>query len=491
MTDASGRVADFRNCVIVMTSNLGARDYQKGSPGFLSNHADFRTLDMASHFSEAVRKFLKPEIYNRLDAILPFHPLSQQVIYAIAQRQVELLRQRQGFRSRPLEMRISKTVIEYLAQKGHDVRYGARPLKRTIERDLLNPLAQALSSHSDNQPLLVDANVFGDKIKISVTDITNVSDYADKTAAFSENQRSNSVIGLRRSISRLKHSSVASELENQVTMFESVERRLEAAKWKSPERQARIQKLPRMRVCLSALETLNTRSQQIEMEYFLNLYQNRPIEPQLFDHEINDCTNERKRLMTELFRLTVESPDNILIAIYSEHQDLLLKLAMTYYELMSDNGKMIAFDWFLPSAAGRSIKNKVARKTVEKLDQPFLDTPEKCFGVVMHFEGDLFYPRLQMETGQHWIIKKGVEQSCLVEVKRPPFDQYEPPAGIERKGAIKSKGASLCRCFNQDENSVQDAVLGERPWKTLGFKECMSGLIEERLQITIERATQE
>jgi ATP-dependent Clp protease ATP-binding subunit ClpA len=97
-------VADFCNCVIVMTSNLGADGFQRGPAGFRAE--GMATPDAQEHFTEAVRKFLRPEIYNRLDAIVPFRALSREVVLGIAERQIELLRQRDGFRLRPVELLI-------------------------------------------------------------------------------------------------------------------------------------------------------------------------------------------------------------------------------------------------------------------------------------------------------------------------------------------------------------------------------------------------
>jgi DNA polymerase III delta prime subunit len=489
LTDASGRVADFRNCVIVMTSNLGAQGFQKGQPGFLS--AGKAAPDALAHFTEAVRQFLRPEIFNRLDSILPFHPLSPPTILAIAERQLGLLRQRLGIRSRPLELNISSSAVECLARKGYDARYGARSLKRTVERELLVPLAGAIAAYSDDRPLVVDASASAERIRVKASSPPQSREPSGQLDLISESQRAGAASSERRLIGRLKNSPAYGELENQATLIESMERRLKGAKWKTPERQARIDKLPRMKACLDAILALYERSQRLEADYLSRLYRNLKIESHECTVEINSLASERRRLMTELFRFQFEQPDDILIAIYGEHKEVLLKLAEAYCQLAGDSGKIMGFDYFLAPALGRSRSNKWAREPAKKLSQPFLSVPEKIIGLAMHLRGDLYYPLLEKEAGLHALASKGKEQLCRVETAPPPFDSYQPPAGIERKGAVGNKSAPLCRSFDRDKKAVADAVLGVRPWNGIEFASGMKALIDERLRIAIERAASE
>lgn len=113
LTDAGGRLADFTNAVIIMTSNLGAEVYQRGSAGF----APTRT-GVADHFLEAVRQFFRPELFNRFDCVVPFEPLGPDVLRSIAELQVQHLRGRDGllFRDRGWEM--EPAVLDHLARLG-------------------------------------------------------------------------------------------------------------------------------------------------------------------------------------------------------------------------------------------------------------------------------------------------------------------------------------------------------------------------------------
>ncbi len=135
LTDGQGRTVDFRNSVIVMTSNLGSEIIQEMSGE--ENYGEMRSAVM-----EVVRSSFRPEFINRLDEIVVFHPLTQVEIRAIATIQIEALRQR--LIEREVSLEVSDEAIDLLGEVGFDPVYGARPLKRAIRQQLENRLAQEI-----------------------------------------------------------------------------------------------------------------------------------------------------------------------------------------------------------------------------------------------------------------------------------------------------------------------------------------------------------
>lgn len=135
LTDGQGRTVDFRNAVIVMTSNLGSEIIQQRA-----NEAQY--ADMKAAVMERVRLAFRPEFINRLDEIVVFHPLQQTQIRAIARIQLGYLQQRLAEREMRLE--VSDAALDHLGTAGFDPVYGARPLKRAIRAQLENPLAQQI-----------------------------------------------------------------------------------------------------------------------------------------------------------------------------------------------------------------------------------------------------------------------------------------------------------------------------------------------------------
>jgi ATP-dependent Clp protease ATP-binding subunit ClpC len=130
LTDQYGRVTDFRSAVIVMTSNLGA-----GRTGGLG----FSTEDAGPRYRDAALKFFRPEFFNRLDAVVTFDPLNPEAVKRIARRELEAVARRRGLSEWKISW--SEALVEHLVQRGWDSRYGARPLQRAIEREVVAPLA--------------------------------------------------------------------------------------------------------------------------------------------------------------------------------------------------------------------------------------------------------------------------------------------------------------------------------------------------------------
>jgi ATP-dependent Clp protease ATP-binding subunit ClpB len=150
LTDGQGRTVDFRNTVVVMTSNLGSDVIQQLS-------GEERYEEMKSAVMDVVRVAFRPEFINRLDDIVVFHPLRREQIRAIARIQIRYLQQRLAERDMRLE--VSETALDHLGEAGFDPVYGARPLKRAIRAQLENPLAQEILAGKFGPGDIIDVEV--------------------------------------------------------------------------------------------------------------------------------------------------------------------------------------------------------------------------------------------------------------------------------------------------------------------------------------------
>jgi len=135
LTDGQGRTVDFRNTVIIMTSNLGSHVIQE-----LAGEENYEKMKGA--VMEIVGQHFRPEFVNRIDDIVVFHPLRSEQLHGIAKIQVEYLRRR--LQARDMDLELSGAALDKLATAGFDPVYGARPLKRAIQAMIENPLAQAI-----------------------------------------------------------------------------------------------------------------------------------------------------------------------------------------------------------------------------------------------------------------------------------------------------------------------------------------------------------
>jgi len=137
LTDGQGRTVDFRNTVVIMTSNLGSDLIQERFGNL--NYAEMKGVVMG-----VVGQHFRPEFVNRIDEVVVFHPLGEKHIASIAQIQLQRLYKR--LEDRGYQLHISDAAIKLLGENGYDPVYGARPLKRAIQQQIENPLAQQILS---------------------------------------------------------------------------------------------------------------------------------------------------------------------------------------------------------------------------------------------------------------------------------------------------------------------------------------------------------
>jgi ATP-dependent Clp protease ATP-binding subunit ClpB len=147
LTDGQGRTVDFRNSVVIMTSNLGSHLFTEGEP------AD----TVRARIMQTLRDSLRPEFLNRIDEIVIFHPLGREEIREIVK--IQLARLRERLAQRRITVELTPAAEELLAREGYDPAYGARPLKRSIQRLIQDPLALALlnGEFHDGDTILVGA----------------------------------------------------------------------------------------------------------------------------------------------------------------------------------------------------------------------------------------------------------------------------------------------------------------------------------------------
>jgi len=160
LTDGHGRTVDFKNTVVIMTSNLGSDIIQELADKNLNaaeNYANMKTAVM-----EIVSTRFRPEFINRIDDVCVFHALAQEHIRAIAQIQLDQLQNRLS--DRDIKLTYSDAALEKLSEAGFDPVYGARPLKRAIQQMIENPLAQALLAGEILSGQVIQVDLLGDKL---------------------------------------------------------------------------------------------------------------------------------------------------------------------------------------------------------------------------------------------------------------------------------------------------------------------------------------
>lgn len=174
LTDAQGRAVDFKNTVIIMTSNLGTADLRKATLGFSRADEAVSYEKMKEKVHEALKKNFRPEFLNRIDDTIVFHELSRDEVKQIVELMIQ--RVKGQLESQGLGLELTDAARELLARKGYDPQLGARPLRRAIQRMVEDPLSERVlwKEFSAGETIVVDAEGEGDEAEITFRSIESV-----------------------------------------------------------------------------------------------------------------------------------------------------------------------------------------------------------------------------------------------------------------------------------------------------------------------------
>ena len=534
LTDGAGRVANFSNTAIVMTSNLGAAAYQRMAVGFGDEGADAtgEAQDAAKqHFSRAVEQFLRPELFNRIDRIVPFAPLNQETIKRVANRQLELLRGRDGVRFRKLDLEIDDAVVTQLAQVGFDARYGARPLKRAIERDLLVPLAERLNSYRFEQSLRAGVGMDEQRIACQVV--------ADGEDEFQEKHShinlANSFLSLRRRTQALQGCQPRINMGNEYfRLSRCLHQLVRRKKPSSPELERRVRELntqlDALRIHEQALEQLEAEVAEATESLLVELYRHRPIDFVAWG-ELHERLEQRLRAeMMRIYARRFNVPNTVVLTVHSENVRLMQKIAQAYWDVCQSwttqmqlwrlqvtqspqresssaipwsSASTAHFHWqFLhpnspPNSPHKTLwycppKLTTDPSRVPWLDRERVDDPAEFFEQVpprgmlclaMEMEGPGIAGRLSLESGWNEWIGPARPSYLLVDVIAGKIDDYRPPLGIDRRDGLPVM--ELQRVYNEVAGKVVDKRGGKDVYR---LEEPLNEVLQVMMEDQLEQA---
>jgi ATP-dependent Clp protease ATP-binding subunit ClpC len=473
LTDAGGRLADFRNAVIILTSNLGAESYQAGHPGFRTSDRD--VVEAKQHFVREVERFLRPEMFNRLDRLVPFAPLDATTIHHIARREWDKVLNRDGVRFRGVKVTAADGVVPHLAAAGFDPKYGARPLKRAIERELLAPVAHQMNRYSAELALDVTVGLTDGKLSATVKP-RQVGGRAVAAVQLTgtEAEQTREVIRLRRLHQLLEKSSAVRDLENEVYQLEQVERNVLKKQLKakpvSAWEQTQLARLGRLREVSN--EVRRQRAEAIAVEdAALEAFQiQAPADPALAARQ-SRLAADWDALLLLIYRRGKPDKGGITLGIFSEDKDRLFAQAEAYATIARGRGLTVTAvqymaapqadptrfdspkppeepdgsarewqkDYLVELRSLRPLKIVLKREPVEV---PFgRDALRSAtVGIGLHLTGPEAVLRFAGEAGLHQFQvpsnKDGSNPDVLVEAESGKLEEYLPPERIERRGGI-------------------------------------------------------
>jgi ATP-dependent Clp protease ATP-binding subunit ClpC len=166
LTDNYGRVIDFKNTVIIMTSNLGARDITKGRAlGFHQQDTTSQYDTMRGRVKDEIERAFNPEFLNRVDDVIVFHPLTREQISQIVHILMKEVYDRLAEEN--LKLTLTEAALNFLVERGYDEKFGARPLRRAIQRFIEDPLSERILGHEfpSGEEVEVDVAPEGDALQ--------------------------------------------------------------------------------------------------------------------------------------------------------------------------------------------------------------------------------------------------------------------------------------------------------------------------------------
>ncbi|HYG74077.1 MAG TPA: AAA family ATPase [Planctomycetota bacterium] len=492
LTDAAGRVAEFSNAIVILTSNLGAESYQLGRSGFAASGRGAESAQ--SHFTDEVQRFFRPEFVNRLDHILPFAPLNAKTLRQIAAREIELVRQRDGLLLRRAALKVDDAALDFLTARGSDTRYGARPLKREIDRQLLAPLAEKLNSYAAESLFIAEAGIGEGGLKINASARSgDESDTAIYTAGVA------TLCGdLRRKMQRLQRCSAISELRSDIWRLERLLARLQASG--APPRGT--EKLPHLQRLLREFEKLLDDTHRVEEQVTLRLLGRSQQPLDIAQEHLRALQQRLSELMLALYALQFERPDYLLLGIYAEERSIQYTLLEAYLALAHEHSYAVMMQIIhlcsrrctCPSPLDVDPKDAaLAPYTIDRASEIFDRAQawrDKALGFVLVLRGALVAPRLLGEHGDHVFKLAKSTARCRVETSSMPLKSYTSPEGLGRKGAMSP--LPVRREFDMAGRSLTDAHLGKSfSWTGASLNALISDMIEQQLQRRVEELLQQ
>ena len=541
LTDAGGRLADFCNAVVILTSNLGAESFQQGAFGF-AGEASRADRDAArAHFVREVQAHVRPELFNRIDRIVPFAPLGADAVRRIAERHLKRLEQRDGIKHRAATLTVGEGAAALLARHGFDARYGARPLVRAVERELLAPMADGMNRYGGDTALAVEVACDGEALRVGVKGRGTAAGTAAPLA-----EAVGECVEMRRRFQALERASCVRELNNDLFQMERDQKRFEKAQMAYARRMARLagapqevrarrlgrppqvrpadqqrmSRLAELRGIAERLRDLSGRCGGLEDDAVQALHGGEAAEafaPADLMAAVGPLEKAWYNLLLTFHCRQFPSPNELTLALYSEEPDWLLELAAAYVEAVRrcPNASVSAAA-YVPSAGGKRPAKEAAAAAADDDGTPRLfwrddvliaaaearrpereilrrvlyteaghllaGPPPRLVGAALHVRADGAAPRLAPEQGLHVLLSPKLSQPArtLVEISEAGLSSYLPPAWVARRGGVADMNRR--RTYDRGKNVIDDVRMAVRSaWQNRSLTDVLADGIEAQL----------
>ena len=410
LTDVKGRTTRFQNTIIIMTSNLGV-DNMRASIGF----GDSKSEDYQDHFRKEAEKFYRPEFLGRIDQFIAFRSLPLNVVTHIAKRSLTKIQERDGFKSQDVSLHFDDQVAPFLARKGYHEKYGARPLKREIEQELVWKLANRMASTKDKMDVggarRINVSIKNDKLKIDVHSISATD--TDMESRSRLLRQVDEVSNLRRRLSTYVHTVLFGELEWEIENFDISTQSPQF--WNDPRAAELAANAEKIRKVVQPAEEITAELETLE-DLATEAYHTRSFDllPEI-GSRMQTLESRVDEIFTHAMNASYDSPDKVVLFVFnhSPQHHFCQTLAGWYGKWAETNDwKMSMWNPIEVDLPDDEYRVDFDKESWEKITE----VTESCAMVALSFEGFNARPMLRVEEGIHRYVSNSGNGTCQIVV---------------------------------------------------------------------------
>lgn len=467
LTDSQGKVVNFCSTIIIMTSNIGAQKLTNQNIGWNTVRSN---QDIADHFENEVRKHFRPEIFNRIDQVLPFYPLDKEVVRFVVERELELFKNREGILHRNIEFNLSDALYDFICARGYNQKYGARALQRTLNEDLITPLSYYLNQFNFEEQLVVAVDVEEGELLIDIeSDPFKLELMLEE---LTQNEFMDYASELRYKIYKLQEGSFYIRLSSELDIMNRQKKKQEKKFWSKKENAERYSNYLAMKEEIKKQRDIISAYEQEMALISMGL---QTLNTKLYD-KIKDWDNNYFSTKLRLYSLLEPQGDETFIGIYGAQ--IPKKLLQIYIDICQEKGFKYTIEtiWYRESLYNELIEevipsaddiNNQSVNTIRKLAKKYHhkdfweqdsqrwkpeEPQDKLVGVELKIKGIGAHLYLGNEGGAHHVyITENEAQQYWIQTADQAF---KTPEDVHRKTFFK-KAKRARRSYKL--NSIEDS----------------------------------
>ncbi|MFK7767257.1 MAG: AAA family ATPase [Mariniblastus sp.] len=501
LTDGRGKTTDFSTAIIVMTSNLGVGSFRTTSTGFAggqSNEDQSAEKNLSSssnsqfkeHFTSEVKKFVRPELFNRIDRVVPFMPLSKSTVKSVVRREIDQLKKREGIWFRGVNLNVDDAAVELIATQANDPRYGARPIQRHLQQHLAVNLADRLNRYSrtESKVASLEANVSadGDRLTYDVkaSDQNSPSEGSNNTAVLNNTRITLKMRVQRKKTQQLFHSNAAQRIRNKYFREQQLlERKIKKLKknqatdpkTKITNEGIAFVEAEGVRELQSKLDRINELNElqkivfAAEDELLTSIFQKQSVDSAMVEKQIESLNRKIDETIYRLFLAESKGSDRVILFVFSRHDELSKHLIDAYIEFATQ--KEFTVNGFLIQRYKKEDRKafcslpriktdtedtapKIADVFRIGLNDLFRDVPSDRLGFALDIRGPAAFSMLSAERGAH-IFKNANRHTVAVQAIGGDLNRHELPAEISQ---MTYDEFNVRRTYDIASNMIRDEM---------------------------------